>query len=243
MPPPAPVHSCQDCLHCGQRTLRLFCNLHAEALQEFNTLGTLSTRHRGDCLFEESSPISGVFVLCRGKVKLTTTSRQGKVLVLKIALPGEVLGLGAALSGSKHEVTAVALEPIQVKRIENEELLTFLSRHAEAGLHAAEVVSADYQSAVIGTRRLALSTSAGARLAGMLLEWGRVRPLDHQRDGSPSEMRFNMALTHEELAGLIGTTRETVTRTLSQFKRENLIAIQGATIVILAADRLEAMSA
>src|ERR1700761_788807 len=130
MPPSVPPRSCQDCLHCGYRSLRLFCNLHAEALEEFNTLGTLSARKSGDCLFEEATPIGGVFVLCSGKVKLSTTSRYGKTLVLKIALPGEVLGLAAALSRGKHEVTAIAIEPLQVKCIGREELLSFLSRHA-----------------------------------------------------------------------------------------------------------------
>lgn len=255
-----------DCLNCRHRTLRVFCNLHADALAEFNGMGTLRRLDSGTELFSESTPVREVFVLCQGKVKLTTTSRQGKGLVLKIARPGDVLGLGAAVSGSLHEVTALATEPLQVKSIPRADLLAFLDRNAEGGVHATRIVSAEYESAFFGARRLALSSSSAARLASLLLEWAqasveveretavlKIIKLDTekqdvvQRSAQPAQLsaapRFLMPLTHEEIAGMIGSTRETVTRTLNRFKRDQIIAIKGASIHLLAPEKLQELVA
>ena len=239
--PAAPSQpGCVDCLNCRHRTLRIFCDLHADALAEFNSMGTLRLMESGTELFAESTPVRDLFVLCHGKVKLVTTSRQGKSLVLKIARPGDVLGLGAAISGNLHEVTALATEPIQVKAIPRAGLLAFLDRHAEGGVHAARSVSVEYEAAFVGARRLALSSSSAAKLASLLLEWAHAV---EQPAPPNTPLRFLMPLTHEEIAGMIGSTRETVTRTLNRFKRDRLIEIRGASILLLAPEKLQSLTA
>jgi CRP/FNR family transcriptional regulator len=215
----------------------LFCNLDTKALAEFDSLGVRNELVTGARIFEEETPVGAVFVLCNGRVKLSSTSRQGKTLILKIALPGDVLGLGAVMSGSRYEVTAETIEPTQLKAIPRDEFLAFVHKYGEASLHAAQALSEEYKTAFFDARRLALSVSAAGRLASLLLEWGRAAA--HGK----SEMRFTMALTHEDLANLIGTSRETVTRMLGKFKRDKLILMRGATIVILAPDKLELMAA
>jgi len=215
----------------------MFCNLDDKALQEFNSLGIHSESASGATLFEEETAVGNVYVVCHGRVKLFSTSRQGKTLILKIALPGDVLGLGAVMSGSRYEVTAETIEPTQLKAIPREDFLTFIHKYGEASVHAAQALSAEYRTAFFDARRLALSVSATSRLASLLLEWGRAAA--HNKP----DMRFTMALTHEDLANLIGTSRETVTRMLSKFKRDKLIQMHGATILILAPDKLELMAA
>ncbi len=226
-----------DCNHCEYRSLRMFCNLDAKALGEFNSLGINSEAATGAILFEEETPVSSVYVVCHGRVKLFSTSRQGKTLILKIAIPGDVLGLGAVMSGMHYEVTAESLEPVQLKIVPRDDFLAFIYKYGEASVHAAQALSAEYRTAFFDARRLALSESSASRLASLLLEWGRAA------SRGKTDMRFTMALTHEDLANLIGTSRETVTRMLSKFKRDNLIQVRGATIVILAPDKLELMAA
>jgi CRP/FNR family cyclic AMP-dependent transcriptional regulator len=234
LPKARPMH---DCKTCELRSLRMFCNLNAEALADFGSLGVQATLPKGTKLFQEDGPSNGVFVICTGQVKLSCTSKEGRTLILKIALPGDVLGLGAVISSSRYEVTAETIEPTEIKSIRREEFLSFIQKHGEASLHAAKALSEEYKAAFFDARRLALSGSAAGRLATVLLDWGRTASC-----GKP-EMRFTMALTHEELANLVGSSRETVTRMLGRFKREKLIQMRGASILIPSPEKLEQLSA
>jgi len=226
----------QDCGRCELRSLRMFCNLGQAALAAFNQLGVKASLPRGARLFQEDEASNGVYVLCTGQVKLSCTSKDGRTLILKIAMPGDVLGLGAVISGSRYEVTAETIQPTEIKNIRREEFLAFLQRYGEASLHAAKALSEEYKAAFFDARRLALSGSAAGRLASVLLDWGRAAA------GDKPEMSFTMALTHEELANLVGSSRETVTRMLGRFKREKLIKIRGSSVTVLSPDGLEELA-
>lgn len=229
---------CGNCAKGDFRSMRMFCNLHAEALDEYLSIGLEKTFARGDILFQENGLGSCIFVICTGQVKLSCTSREGRTLILRIAVPGDVLGLAAVISGSTYEVTAEALMPTEVKNIERNDFLSFHQKHSEASLHAAQALSEDYKTAFVDARRLALSGSARGRLAGVLLELGRAAAFR-----SKLEMRFTMALSHEELGNLIGSSRETVTRTMGRLKKDNLIQVRGSSILIVAPELLEQLSA
>jgi len=226
----------RDCADCELRSVRMFCNLDDDAFSSFQLLGTQKSFIRGEKIFQEEEPGRGIFLICKGQVKLTCSSKRGKTLILKIAMPGDLLGLGAVISGSRYEVSAEAIEPTQVKEIEREQFLAFLQKHGQASLHAAKALSEEYKAAFVEARRLALSGSAASRLAGLLLDWGRLSSCGKQ------EMRFTMALTHEELADMVGSSRETVTRVLTRFKKEGWIASHGSSILIQAPQRLKDLS-
>lgn len=227
-----------DCIRCEHRTLRTFCNLDEAALNAYAAIGMERSFARGVILFEEGGRSESVFVICTGQVKLFCTSKEGKTLILRIAMPGDVLGLGAVISGSAYEVTAETLQPTEIKSIGREPFLAFLEQYGEGSLHAAKALSDDYKAAFFDARRLALSGSAAGRLAGVLLDWGKTAALCGKL-----EMRFTMALTHEELANMVGSSRETVTRMLTRFKKEELIQMRGSSILILAPALMEQLSA
>jgi CRP/FNR family transcriptional regulator, cyclic AMP receptor protein len=231
------AHTANDCLSCEFRTLRMFCNLGPEALADFEKIGTKASFPRGATLFREDSPSSGVIVLCTGQVKLSCTSKDGKTLILKIAMPGDVLGLSAVISNTPHEVTAETLETTQLKSIRRADMLEFLHKHGQASLHAAKALSMEYKSAFYDARRLALSGTVAGRLASTFLEWGQASSC------GKTEMRFTMALTHEDLASLVSTSRETVTRVLGRFQKDKLIEIRGSSLRILSPEGLEALTA
>lgn len=233
----APRQEQLDCHSCAHRSLRTFCNLDRAALTNYAGIGVETSHAKGTILFSEGGRSNRVFVLCTGQVKLFCTSKEGKTLILKIALPGDVLGLGAVISGSAYEVTAEILQPAQIKSIRREEFLSFLEKHGEGSLHAAKALSDDYKAAFFDARRLALSGSAAGRLAGVLLDWGKTAAASGK-----CEMRFTMALTHEDLANMVGSSRETVTRMLTRFRKEQLIQVRGSSILILAPDLLERLT-
>ena len=217
----------ERCLQCDHRTMRLFCNLDEVALQRFDEIGTHVSLPGRATVFGEGEPVNGVFVVCTGQLKLSAASKEGRTMILRIAGPGDVLGLSATLSDIPYEVTAETLEPTQLKHVRRPEFLQFLEAHAEVGRKAAKTIAKEYHAVFLDARRLALSSSAAGKLAQLLLEWANTSAC-----GKP-ELRFTMALTHEELANMAGTSRETVTRLLNQFERDHLIARRGSSLTIV----------
>lgn len=110
----------ESCLACKLRKDSWFCGLSPEVLKAFSAATHPTTYPGGALLFVEGQMPRGAFVLCSGKAKLSTTSREGKVLILKVAEAGEVLGLSAAISGTAYELTAETTGPCQVNFVERE---------------------------------------------------------------------------------------------------------------------------
>lgn len=215
----------------------MFCNLTPEALKDYDSIGIMMSHTRGARLFSEGDPARNVFIVCFGQVKISSTSRDGKTMILKIAGPGDLMGLSAALANVPHEVTAEVIEPSQVKIVRKQEFVDFLGRHGIASMHAAQALSAEYLAVFHDARRLALSRSAAGRLARLILDWG------HSAACGKPEIRFTMALTHEEIANMAGTSRETVTRLLNQFRRDRWITINGSSLTITRPEQLERLTA
>jgi CRP/FNR family transcriptional regulator len=177
-------------------------------------------------LFIEGQHPRGVFVLCTGKAKLSTTSSEGKTLITKISQAGDVLGLNAAISNHPYEVTAEMTEPGQVNFIPRDALLEFLKQHGEVALRVAEQLSRNYYTAYEEIRTLGLTTSPAEKFARLLLSW---YPEEPRANG---QAQIKLTLTHEEVAEMIGTTRETVSRLFSAFKKKQLLQVKGSTLVL-----------
>jgi len=227
----------QTCLACSVREDRLFCNLGPEALAELDTIRQTSAYPAGAVLFVEGQPCRGLFILCSGKAKLTTSSARGRSLIVRVAEAGEVLGLGAAVSNSAYDLSAESLEPAQISFLPREDFLRFLHEHGEVSVRVAQHLSMELYRAYRQMARIALAPSARAKLAGLLLEWGscEVQP-------APKGARFQLVLTHTEVGELIGSSRETVARLLNQFRRQGLVQIQGTLVTLLDPIGLEALS-
>jgi CRP/FNR family cyclic AMP-dependent transcriptional regulator len=227
----------KDCSNCTQTKTQTFCSL-SERLRQFLETNSIPVEYRrGNVLFRQGDDALGIFVICSGRVKISAGSREGRTLILRIASEGDVLGMGAALSGGEYEITAEAVEPCKVRVLRSNLFKRMLEERAEASLGVARVLAKDYRAAFDGACRIALAGSPAARLARLLLDCS----VNAERDTSNSTV--TMPLTHEELASMTATTRETVTRTLSRFRREKLIATRGAVLNVLqpaALDRLAA---
>lgn len=222
-----------NCLICPVREEHLFCNLSPPALQQLNEIKSTAVYPKSAVLFLEGQQPRGVFVLCAGKAKLSTSSSEGKTLITKISNAGDVLGLNAAISNHPYEVTAEMIEPGQANFIPRDALLRFLKEHGEVALRVAEQLSRNYYTAHEEVRTLGLTSSPTEKLAKLLLSW-------YPENGQPSaQARITMSLTHEEIAEMIGTTRETVSRLFSDFKKKRLLQVKGSTLVLLNKDALE----
>lgn len=225
-----------NCLNCTLRRQHSFCNMSGPLLKAFSTASHPGTYPGGAVLFVEGQVPRGAFLLCSGRVKLSTTSRDGKVLILKIAEAGDLLGLSAVISGTAYEVTAETSAPCHVNFVERSALIDLISRNGELGLRAAESLSREFQSAYRDIHDLVLARSSAGKLARLLLSW---TPGDGKTE---REIRIRSSLTHEEMAQMIGASRETVTRLLSDLKKKEFIRLEGSTLVIRNRTALEALA-
>ena len=223
----------ESCLTCKMRAERIFCDLNTPALQAFETIKYATAYPKGAVLFVEGQAPRGIFVLCKGRVKLSICATDGKTLILKIAEPGEVLGLSATVSGKPYELTAETIDPCQVNFVKREDFLRFLKEHSDACFKVAQLLSKKYTSACHELRSLGLSHSAGEKLAKLLLEW-----ITRNGEAGKPEPRLKLALTHEEMGQMMGVSRETVTRLLAELKKRQIVQSKGSTLVIRDKDAL-----
>jgi CRP/FNR family transcriptional regulator len=214
-----------------------FCDIPAKDLEGFEHIKVTKAYPKGSTLFVEGQPAAGVYMLCQGKVKLSACSRDGKLIILEIAGPGDVLGLSAAINGADHETTAEVLELCQVNYVGTADLLRFLQSNPEACLNAARQLSRNYQTAYRQVCSLGLSDSVADKLAKLFLGWSG----NGNGNGSDNNVHLKNFFTHEEMSAMIGTSRETVTRALKYFRENGLITVKGSDLIIHDRQRLKAV--
>jgi CRP/FNR family cyclic AMP-dependent transcriptional regulator len=212
----------ENCLTCHLRSESFFCALPKESLKVFDRIKHVTAFPARAVIFVEGQTSRGIFMLCQGQVKLSTTCRDGKTFVLRIANAGDVLGLHATVTGKPHEVTVETNEACQLNYVSREDFLLFLKEHSDACLHASQQVSRDCQDAYDEVHAIALSHSVSARVAKFLLA--------SATDGQHADgiILATLALTHEEIAQIVGANRETITRILSEFRRKDLVELRGS---------------
>jgi CRP/FNR family transcriptional regulator len=182
---------------------------------------------RAAVLFNEGHVANGVYVLCTGSAKISICSADGKKLIMRIAKPGDVLGLYAGLTGRPYEATAELLEPSRVSFVSRQNLLETIGSQEAFGLGLVRVFSDQFSEFVDHARLLMLSESTTEKLARLILKWSR-----DFGELTAGGIRLQILLTQEEIAQIIGASRETVTRLFSALKRRQIIRVNGGAMVI-----------
>ncbi len=176
---------------------------------------------RGAVVFHEGSVARGVYVLSSGSAKVSISSADGKKVILRIASGGDVLGLYAGLTGRSFEATAEMVEGGRVDFIARQDLLDLMGQQNTSGLDLLDVFSRQFSEFVDHTRMLLLSESALEKLARLILRWAR-----EFGERTSEGVRVRILLTQEEIAQIIGASRETVTRLFSTLKRDKIIRVK-----------------
>lgn len=215
-----------DCATC-EPAEGSFCAALPDIRNTMTAAGVPISYPRGAVLFVEGKPARSVFVVCEGKLKLTTSSAEGRTLIVQIAEPGDVLGLSAALLGRGYETSAEAIEPVHVTCLSRDTFLGLASSSATVALELARQLSSTFDAAQHEIRRLVLSQTTLERLIRLLLDWCAKKG-----EKGPGGVRLHLSFTHEELGQMIGTTRETVTRALSELRRKEALVTRGSTMYV-----------
>lgn len=215
-----------DCTSQSQWTGEFFDKLTPGALSDLASMAYPSSYPANVILFSEFEMPQRVFVVLEGEVKISINSSDGKRLILRIAKKGEIVGIDSALSGNPYGMTAETLYPSKLAPIGRRDFLNFLERHPEAYQILTKELSRQYNMVCEQLRTVGLSSSAPEKLARLLLDWSE------KGKATESGMRFHFPLTHGEIGEFIGTSRETVTRTLSTFRSRKLVTFHGASLTI-----------
>lgn len=225
----------RDCQSCPVRRQGLFCNLTPDTLSDLSAVKQSFNYPAGNILFLENEVNRGIYIICSGQVKLSISSNGGRTLILEICKPGDVIGLASALAGIPYEASAEVLQSSSITFLRREDVLQLCRVHPDFNASVIRQLGLQYNGACEQLRVVGLSTSAPQKMARLLLSWSH--------DGRKTEegIKVNVPLTHEQMAECVGSTRETVTRTLSEFKRKHLISLRGATVLIPNLAALEAV--
>src|SRR5688572_5824538 len=174
------------------------------------------TRHypRGFTLFDEGQRLEGVYLLCEGRAKVSVTSSEGKTFLVSVAGPGDLLGVDAILMGIPSGATVETLEPCRMEFLQAFDLRKMLERDRKACLAVAMDLGEKLKGVMGQARLLLLAQSATEKLARLLVGW-----CDDNGHGSAEVLKMQVGLTHEEIAQMICSSRETVTRLLGEFRR------------------------
>ena len=215
----------KDCLSCALRQNGDFCNMAQPLMNEFNAMGHLTLYPANAVLLTEGQIPRGVYIACSGRAKLSVEARDAKTIILKIVGDRQVLGLSAVLAGGPSLITVTTIELCQIKFVERDSFLRLIEHDAAAALACATMLAHEVTTSFDDVHELLLARSSTEKLARLLLSWVSDEPRNR-------ELRIPTEFTHQEMAQMIGSSRETVTRLLSDMKRKDLIRVEGATLVI-----------
>jgi CRP/FNR family transcriptional regulator, cyclic AMP receptor protein len=219
----------------GNAAHQAFGDLPPAVSRSLETVTLTNNYPTGTVLFSEGQPARGMYIVERGRVKLSVCASDGRTLILRIVEAGEALGVASCIGNRDYEATAEAQEPCEISFIRQSDILRLMKSHGEFAFWVTQHLSHDYNATCREIRTLMLSGSAGEKLARLLVGWLD----DHADPRNPSRMK--MVLTHEEIGQMIGTSRETVTRLFAGFKKQKLILQEGATLVVSNRLGLESM--
>ena len=205
---------------------KAFSDLSAAVASAVEQEALTTTYPTGAVLFAEGQAPRGVFIVRRGRVKLSICGSDGRTLILRIVDAGDPMGVAAAVSGRQYEATAETQEPCEISFLRQSDLLRLMRQHGELALWVTQHISQDYACTCREIRDLILSDSASEKLARLMVGW-----LD-QNATATNPTQVKLALTHEEIGQMIGTSRETVSRLFAGFKKQRLIQQNGCTLVI-----------
>lgn len=213
---------------CEQCIVREFSSLKAlnkEELVKMANCKTSKTIKKGETLFEEGENVNGVFCVKDGVCKMTKLSPNGKDQIVKLAKKGELLGQRSLISDEPANLSAVALEDMQVCFIPKSEILGFFNQNNNFSMNVMKTICGDLKDADDIMVNMAQRT-VKERLAHTLLYL-------EETFGTNPDKTLKLQLSREEIASIIGTATESCIRLLSDFNKLGLIELNGKKIMLL----------
>ena len=215
-----------DCQFCDHHLTSIICKARAEYVVEINEQKVSNKYKKGQLIFHEGSYPFGVYCINSGKVKLSHLGDDGKEQITRLLKGGDILGYRALLSGERYSASAVTLEDTEVCFIPKELFITVLKSDAGLAFEMMKLLSDELHKAERKITHLA-QKPVRERLAETLLFIKST--YGFEPDGTTLNVRFS----REEIANLVGTATESAIRLLSEFKKDEIIDLEGKKIKII----------
>ena len=222
---------------CEQCIVREFSSLKALSKDELLKISDCKTSHiikKGDVVFEEGENVNGIYCIKDGICKLTKLSANGKDHIVKLVSKGELLGQRSMISDEPVNLSAVALEDMEVCFIPKTEVMGFFDKNNQFSMNVMRSICGDLKDADDHMVNLAQKT-VKERLAETLLYLSDTF-------GKNEDNSLKVQLSRDELASMIGTATESCIRLLSDFKKLDLIELNGKKIILRDINKLKKMA-
>ncbi len=221
---------------CEQCIVREFSSLKALSKEELVKLAECKTSRivkKGEVIFEEGENVNGIFCVKDGVCKLTKLSPNGKDHIVKLVAKGELLGQRSMISEEPVNLSAVALEDMQICFVPKSEIMGFFDNNNQFSMNVMKTICGDLKEADSQMVNMAQKT-VKERLAETLL---------YLQDtfGKNEDDTLKIQLTRDELASMIGTATESCIRLLSDFNKSGLIELKGKKIILKDIPKLKKM--
>ena len=190
---------------------------------------------RGTVVFAQGQPAERLCLLRTGRAKVSLSSSEGKTAILRVAQPGALLGVNSVLQNVPYDVSVETLEQSRIDFVSRSEFVRFFEKSEATRVGVAQILAGELSDTVERMRSLLLSQSAAEKLAILLLKW-----CEEQGEAVPEGTRLNPGLTHEEIAQMICTSRETVTRLFAELRRKQIVRFTNSTTLVCDRKALEA---
>ncbi|TBX67538.1 Crp/Fnr family transcriptional regulator [Flavobacterium silvisoli] len=222
---------------CEQCIVRQFSSLKALGKEELLKIAECKTSYtikKGEPVFEEGEMTNGIYCVKDGVCKLSKLSSNGKDQIVKLVKPGELLGQRSMISEEPANLSAVALEDMEVCFIPRTEIMQFFNQNNQFSMNVMKTICGDLKDADEHMVNMA-QKSVKERLAGTLIYL-------EETFGKEADDTLRLQLSREELAGMIGTATESCIRLLSELNKNNLIELVGKRIKIIDKAKLRRLS-
>ncbi|PFG39250.1 CRP-like cAMP-binding protein [Georgenia soli] len=213
-------------------TVPLFDALDEQDQAELRSLMSETTLRRGEILFNEGDPGDRLYLVVDGKVKLGHTASDGRENLLAVLGPGELLGELTLFDPGPRSTTATAVAPTRLLALEHDALMNFADSRPALSRHMLKALAQRLRRTNESLADLVFSDVPG-RVAKALLDLA-------DRFGQPTDEGVHVPhdLTQEELAQLVGASRETVNKSLAEFVSRGWIRLEGRAVLLIDLDRL-----
>ena len=223
-----------DCDFCVTKGKCLYAHLDRAAQYEWKNLRTSCSFQDGELVFSEGDRPPGLFIVCKGKIKICKTSINGQQLISRIEEASGMVGHIALLAGGNFQANGEVMGDTLVTLIDQNLFIDFLKKHPDAAIALMHIMAREVREGESKACDIAYK-SARCRMADVLIK--------SAPDSKAGKRTIVKDVKRRELAEMAGLTVETAVRILADFEKKKIIRRDGKEIIIINRALLEKIAA